>query len=411
MIKFTEGDLTFSGQRASQLAKEYGTPLYVYDMMTLRGNIDAIRKAIPYAPLSLHFACMANNNIFLLREMRRVGVGVFACTPTELIVAGRAGFCGKEVVFTGSSLSDSEVATVAEAHVTVNADSSWQIEGFRRSGGLTSIGIRVTPELESHTVTLNGSIGANSRMGILESDVPVLVRAAESRGIVINGTHMYVGTNIMDFETFKKPFDRLVHISRGLTGLEYVDIGGGFGVPVCSENMQFNWGAFGSFLSKEMSALSRSLGKSIELKLEPGRAIIASAGVLLTRVTDVKCRRDRVFVGTDTSLSNFARPYVYQEFHAVELADDSLSRNTNENVTICGNTAAANDVFARYDLFPSLRVGDLLAIRNAGAYGMSMSSHFCGRLRPAEVAVDENSVTLIRRRESEDGFLCGQVLG
>jgi diaminopimelate decarboxylase len=352
---------------------------------------------------------MANNNLFLLRQIRSLGIGAFACTPTELAVLQKAGFCGKEIVFAGSNLSDEEIAIIAKAGVFVNADSVTQIEAFARLAGASVHGIRVTPELMVRSRILNSSIGEHCRMGILESDIPMAIESARTNGVILRGTHMYVGTSIDDYSEFKEPLDRLVHVSRNLKSLEYVDIGGGFGVPINPDQKEFDWKSFGAFLSAKMSELSGSLDKTIELKLEPGRAIIASAGVLLTRVTEVKRSKDRVFVGTDTSLSNFIRPYLYHQSHSIELAASSLSRKTEENVFLCGNTAASNDILAQYSNYPFAEKGDILAIRSVGAYGMSMSSHFCGRLRPAEVAIDGNTVTLIRKRELEDDFLSGQL--
>ena len=137
------------------------------------------------------------------------------------------------------------------------------------------------------------------------------------------------------------------------------------------------------------------------LKLEPGRSIVGSAGLLLTRVMDMKKRDETTFVGIDASLANFARTYIYRQPHRIILANRPNARREVRNVAVTGNSVAGNDIFAVGLTLPRIKVGDLLAILDVGAYGYSMSSHFCGRVRPAEILIADGSCKLIRERESE----------
>lgn len=203
--------------------------------------------------------------------------------------------------------------------------------------------------------------------------------------------------------------DRLLSFAEKFKNLEYIDIGGGFGVQGKLNERVFDWQMFGSAITDRMTKLCGLLNREIELKMEPGRSIIGNAGILLARVTEVMRRNKRTYIGIDTSLSNFARPYIYGQQHEIILTSDYTERPKEENVYICGNTVASGDYLAKNISFPRVEKGDLLAIMCTGAYGFSMSSHFCCRMRPAEVMIKDNNICLIREREAIESFVKGQL--
>lgn len=390
------------------LAEKFGTPLYVYDVDTLTNNVNIIHRAISYSPMKLHFACMANNNITLLRELNSLSAGIFVCTPGELRIAQIAGFKPNQIVLTGCNFSDSEIRQIVTSGATLIAGSLRQLFEFSKHEGINKLGLRFCLNINLPSETINPSVGIDSRIGLQEKNLQQAIDMVEEMKVVINGIHTYIGTNMLQHTYFLQAIDILLTIAKRLKNLEYVDIGGGFGVPSGLSEEPFNWREFGTAISEKMKRFSKSINRNIELKLEPGRSIIGTAGILLTRVVEVKQQNGLTFIGTDTSMSNFARPYIYDQFHEVLLVEDSNSRPLEQNVFIGGNTVASKDFLAKNITLPAIEKGDLLAIMNTGAYGFSMSSHFCCRLRPAEVMVKGNDVRLIRERETTDSLIKGQ---
>ncbi len=259
-----------------------------------------------------------------------------------------------------------------------------------------------TNGFESNTGIGTGGI---PRFGMDAAEIAACVRDARSAGIEAFGLQMYAGTCIYESRVLLAAIDRVLEIAATIENLRYIDIGGGFGIPYADSQRPFRWAEFGRAVTKRMTAASRKRPRLIELKLEPGRSIIGSAGLLLTRVIDIKRHQGVTFVGVDTSVGNFARTYIYGQAHRIILANRPNARLELRNVAVTGNSIAHNDLFAVDLKFPRVNVGDLLAILDAGAYGYSMSSQFCGRVRPAEVLMKDGGCKLIRERESEKALL------
>ena len=395
--------------RLLEIVDRFGTPLYVYDAARIRENLARIRNTIQYRPLRIHFAVMSNANLALLRLVRGCGAGVHASSPGELALATRAGFGAAEIVVTGCNFTEPEIEKIARARCAVNADSLGQMEKFIRIGGLREVGIRLNSEMKPPRGAINVAVGHNSRLGMDKADIPRARRLAERSGVRLVGLQMYSGTNILDPRHFLRELDELIAAAREFPDLRYIDLGGGFGIPYRESQRPFDWRALEMQVSPRMNSLSRGKQAPVELKLEPGRCVIGDAGVLVSRVVDVKRRSGTVFVGCDTGLSNFARPYVYGQFHRTTVIYRGRTRGKRSRLVICGNTVAARDILSEpMPSLPAPREGDLVVFFDVGAYGFSMSSHFCARLQPAEVLVDGKAIRLIRKREETKSLWHGQ---
>ena len=395
--------------RLLEITDRFGTPLYVYDAARIRENLARICDTIHYRPLRIHFAVMSNANLALLRLVRGRGAGVHASSPGELALALRAGFSAAEIVVTGCNFTEPEIKKIARSRCAVNADSLGQLEKFIRIGGLREVGIRLNSETKSPRGAINVAAGRNSRMGVDKADVPRARRLAERSGARLVGLQMYSGTNILDPGHFLRELDELIAAAREFPDLRYIDLGGGFGIPYRESERPFEWRALETQVSPRLHTLSLKKQAPVELKLEPGRCVIGDAGVLVSRVVDVKRRSGTVFVGCDTGLSNFARPYVYGQFHRTTVIYKKRTREKRSRLVICGNTVAAGDILSEpMPSVPEPREGDLVVFLDVGAYGFSMSSHFCGRLRPAEVLVDGKAIRLIRKQEETKSLWQGQ---
>jgi diaminopimelate decarboxylase len=219
---------------------------------------------------------------------------------------------------------------------------------------------------------------------------------------------MYAGTNTRRLDRFLSCFDRTLRAADALPDLDFVDLGGGYGVSYRDGESALDVATLGREVAARMRALSDARGRAIRLLLEPGRILVAAAGTLLMRVVSVKLRGGRRYVGTDATVGNVAVESVYHPFHRVEaLAPRSPALDVPTQV--CGNTTHSRDFLSRDCRLPALEKGDLLALRDVGAYGYAVSSHFLNRPRPAEVVLDGEEEHLTTRRETLDDLLATQV--
>jgi diaminopimelate decarboxylase len=275
------------------------------------------------------------------------------------------------------------------------------------------LSVRINPELgaghHEHVITA----GKASKFGIWEKDAFKAYQTAKKAGVKKFGIHMHIGSGIMDAYPLVKAADKLLSIAKaihdnvGIT-FDFIDFGGGIGVPYKPEEKEVNLEVFSDKLVGlfKTRIAEYSLGKP-ELWLEPGRYLVADAGVLLTRVNTLKSTPFRRFAGIDAGFNTLIRPAMYGSYHHVLVAN-KLNQPSTEEYDLAGPLCESGDVLARERLLPQLSEGDLLAVLNAGAYGFSMSSQYNSKPRPAEVLVNKGRYELIRKRETFQDLLRGQ---
>ncbi len=389
--------IPFDAETAQGLIELYGSPLYVYDAQTLVESAEAISSAVSYPHTRFFFAAVTNGNIHLLSILRKLGWGLHANTPGDVFLALKAGFTADNIVYSGSNLTQDEMRELLEWRVSIlNLDSVSQLRlltvALEGTDWRPRIGLRVNiPELNRA-----------SRIGVRVNEFDKAVEIARAAGLCIEGIHFYRGTGTNSTEAFTGAIDDLIAAALQLPDWSFLDFGGGFGYSYHVNRPSFVWEEFGIELAKRLQDLPRK----IDLLIEPGRAVIAAAGVLLARVISVKYREGKQIVGVDTTVSNLSVPAVhgiYREVHA--FSDRQLTYKTD----ICGNTTFSRDYLGRDLQLPALEEGDLIAILDSGAYGYAMSSHFLHRPRPAEVLIEHKAARLIRRREDYGVLLNNQM--
>jgi diaminopimelate decarboxylase len=387
-----------SKERAAALVARFGSPLYVYDAEAVRGAYHDLVAAFPYTPLDLHYAIVCNKNRYLVRALAALGAGVHANTPGDAHAALAAGVPAARIVYSGSNLDGADLDYVLERGFALNLDSMDQMRDLAAHGYEGPIGLRFLIDEEERL----------NRIGLAPAELRDAVGLARECGITVAGLHMYAGTNTRRVERFLSCFSRLLEAAAELPDLEFVDLGGGYGVGYREEEAPLDLGSLGHEVTDRMEALSEARGRRIRLILEPGRTLVSAAGTLLTRVVSVKERGGRRYVGTDTTVANLAVESVYHPHHRVEAImarGDVLDVPTE----VCGNTTHSRDFVARSCRLPALERGDLLALHVVGAYGYAMASHFLNRPRPAEVVLDGEEEHLTTRRETLDDLLATQV--
>jgi len=413
-------ELQIGGVAAARLADDFGTPLYVYDAAEIRRAFARIVRANPYQPVQIHYACVTNANIAILRMIRAMGGGIHANTWGDAVMALHAGFPRQDIVYSGSNITAEDFGNIFSEGVAVNLNSLSQLRQyakrlheFDREHGrsletLRRVGLRI--HLEDKM--------PYSRMGVKVSELDEARAVAGQEGLRLAGVHYYRGTGTIHINHFLEPFPWLMGVARRLgETIEYVDVGGGFGYPYIPGGPDdFDWEYFGARMSEMLEELSAAVGRRIRLILEPGRSVVAASGFLLTRVVGVDRRAAGGQVaGVDTTVSHISSETfrVYGGYRRIVLA----GRQSDEPpvpTDVVGSTTFSDDYIGRAPrnertdrgmYLPPLREGDLLAVLDAGGYGFAFASNFLNKPRPAEVMVDGGTARVVRRRETYDDML------
>jgi len=382
---------------ARDLIARFGSPLYVYDAERVRRNYENFRAAFSCAPFETHFAIVCNKNRLLVRTLHELGAGIHANTPGDAFAAMAAGVPPGRIVYSGTNLSEADFEFLISRGIRMNLDSLDQLRDAAKFGAREA-GLRFLIDDENHP----------NRIGVAADELAVALEFAKRSGVRITGLHMYAGTNTRRTERFLECFDRMIEASSRLPDLEFLDGGGGYGVSYEDRQSPLDLESLGAAISERMTTISARRGRPIRLILEPGRTLVADAGVLLATVVSAKERGGRRYIGVDTTVGNIVVPSVYHERHrivpvsprgpAIEIPAD-----------VCGNTTHSRDFLGRDLRLPHLQPGDLLKIEDVGAYGYAMSSHFLNRPRPAEVVLDRGEAHLTTRRETFEDLLATQL--
>lgn len=403
-----ERELLCDGVSLSSIADAAGTPIYVYSADTLRARYRAIDRAFGGYPHALHYALKANSTFALARLMRELGSGADANSIWEIELARRAGFAPSDIVFTGVGKSSSELECAVPLGLkAINIESPGEllrVEAIAaRSGRAARIAIRINPDIDANSHPHISTGLKTTKFGVALDTADELLSAIGGRpDLKLVAIHVHVGSQITDLDPLKRAAALLVRLAADLgrngVALEYLDFGGGLGISYDGRSVPS--------LEDYVSALVAQVrGIDLPIVIEPGRMIAGPAGVLLARVVDVK-PRDEVsdFAILDAGMTELLRPALYGAFHRIELVR-ARDGDPVRRYEIVGPVCETSDVLGSDRTLPSLEVGDLVAIRDTGAYGSAMASNYNRRPLPPEVLVDGGRWRLIRRRQTIDDML------
>lgn len=399
--------LTIGGVPARALVERFGSPLYVYDAEVIRKQYQRLASAFDGVRVRLLYACKANSNMAVLRYIHGLGAHIDAVSSNEVELALRCGVPAHEILYTPNCVPFEEVDQVVAHGVLVNIDNISILERFGQKYGSTPCSIRINPHIlaggNSHIQT--GHI--DSKFGISIHQMRHVLRIIRAYGMKIVGLHMHTGSEILDSETFLTGAEILFDMAEQFPDLTFLDFGSGFKVPYKPDDVATDVEALGTAISRRFQEFCTAYGRELELWFEPGKFLVSDSGWLLTTVTVLKQTPSCVFLGTDSGLHHLIRPMFYDAYHGIVNADHL--EGTERIYTVVG-CICETDTFGVDRKLTETHEGDILGIRNAGAYGYAMSSNYNLRARPAEVLVLDGEPHLIRRRETLDDILATQVM-
>jgi diaminopimelate decarboxylase len=378
----------------SELLGRFGSPLYVYDLAEVERRYRSFTAAFPYEPIDCHYAIVCNKNPLLVRRLVALGAGVHANTPGDAHAALEAGVPAERIVYSGTNLTGADFDFLVGRGIHLNLDSLDQLRDLAARGDTDRAGLRL----------LVDPAEKRSRIGVAPDELPEALAMAADAGIRLVGLHMYAGTNTRRASRFLETFAVLERASDRLPDLEEIDVGGGFGIGYGDGEPDVDLDTVGAAIAARMEALSARRGRRIGLVLEPGRILVGAAGTLLATVVSVKERGGRRYVGVDTTVGSIAVPSVYHVHHRIE-AVAPRGPVLDVPTDVCGNTTHSGDFLGRDVRLPALAKGDVLALRDVGAYAYASASHFLNRPRPAEVVLTGETAVRTTRREMLDDLL------
>lgn len=365
------------------IARRWGTPVYVYDGEIVTARIGELLRHFKGA--EFHYAIKANPNPSILKLIKAAGIGVEAVSPGELLLAGHVGFKKQKISFTSASATEEELVLAAKLAGTVHLDSLYQLDVWGRNNLGPSVSLRLNQGIGAghHAHVITG--GPDSKFGISLEDLPKAKALAAAYNLRITGIQQHIGSNVLDEKLFLRAVTLLLDTARMLPDVTRVDFGGGFGVPYDPNQKRLNMKSLGSLWKKETECFVKESGREVSFAFEPGRYIVAEAGTLLVSVTDIKETSKHRFVGVNSGFNHLVRHAMYGSYHHVVNLSQRRAKKTL--VSIAGNICESGDLFAVDREIASPSVGDVLAIENAGAYGMSMSSLYNMRALPREILI------------------------
>ncbi len=395
------------GVPATQIAAQFGSPVYVYNAEVIEQQFQKINNAFAACKTKFHYALKALNNINILKLLKQQGAGLDAVSITEVQLGLRAGFEPGEIMYTPNCVSFNEIKQAVELGVHINIDNLAALELFGAEYGNTvPCCIRLNPHIMAggHTHISVGHI--DSKFGISIYQVPHIKRIVESLNIKVNGLHMHTGSDILDSGVFLQGAQLLFNAAINFPDLQFMDFGSGFKVAYKDGDVVTDIETLGAEVCQAFNQFCTEYGRPLELWFEPGKYLVSQSGYLLVEANVVKQTTSTVFVGVNSGQNHLIRPMFYDAYHHIENVSNVGGKKRVYSVVgyICETDTLGYD-----RQLSEVREGHILAIHNAGAYGFSMANNYNARLRPAEVLVHQGQAHLIRQRETLEDLIKGEI--
>ena len=381
-----------------ELAREYGTPLYVYDGNRIIEQYKKLKNAFPGDHVKIKYALKSLNNTNILKLLKKHGAGLDAVSIHEVQLGLEAGFPATEILFTPNCVSFEEIRKGVEAGVQVNIDSISMLEHFgHHYQDTVPCCIRINPHIVGGGNTHIQTGHIDSKFGISIHQLRHVLRIVEKEKIKVTGLHMHTGSDILDAGVFVQGAELLLETAMQFRDLEFIDFGSGFKVAYKEGDVTTDICELGKAITERFEAFCKEYGRRLELWFEPGKFLVSESGYLLVSVNVVKQTTSTVFAGVGSGQNHLIRPMFYDAYH--HIVNISHPEGNPRIYTVVGYICET-DTFGWDRKLNEVREGDVLAICNAGAYGYTMSNNYNARPRPAEVLILDGKAHLIRKAET-----------
>lgn len=406
-MELKKNKYTIGGLSVTDLARQHGSPLYIYDTSVMIRQYERITSSFSGARVKINYACKALTNINVLKLFRNLGSGLDAVSVQEVELGLRAGFAPQDILYTPNCVSIEEIEEAVELGVRINIDNIAILEEFgNKHGARVPVCVRINPHVLGGGNNKISTGHIDSKFGISIYQMPHVHRIVETNQMKIEGIHMHTGSDILDMETFLRASEIMFETAKEFKELDYVDFGSGFKVPYKTDDVATDVEALGKDLSRRFNRFCDEYGKELTLIFEPGKFLVSEAGSFVARVNVIKQTTSTVFAGLDTGMNHFIRPMFYDAYH--EIINVSKPGGKTRIYTVVGYICET-DTFGWNRKISEAAEGDYLLFKNAGAYCYAMSSNYNSRFRPAEVMVHQGKDHLIRKREDMEDLLRNQI--
>ncbi|MGP1478349.1 MAG: diaminopimelate decarboxylase [Capnocytophaga sp.] len=389
------------------IAHTFGSPVYVYDAEKIGSQYHRLVNAFSAVPkLRINYAMKALSNISVLKLMKDLGTGLDTVSIQEVQLGLLAGFAPEQIIFTPNGVSMNEIEEAMRLGVQLNIDNLSFLEQFGTQHPEVPVCIRINPHVMAGGNSKISVGHIDSKFGISIHQIPHILRIVENTKMHINGIHMHTGSDILDIDVFLYAAEILFDTAKHFKDLQFVDFGSGFKVPYKEGDIQTNIEELGERLGARFLAFCQEYGRELTLAFEPGKFLVSEAGRFLVKVNVVKQTTSTVFAGVDSGFNHLIRPMLYGATHFIENLSNPDGKKRFYSVVgyIC-----ETDTFASNRQIAEITEGDILCFHNAGAYCYTMASNYNSRLRPAEVLWQNGEAKLIRKAETFEDLIRGQI--
>ena len=412
-FEYRQGELYCEQVPVSQIAKQVGTPCYIYSHATLIRHIRAYDSAFKNVPHLIAFAMKANSNLAILRLMAKEGSGVDIVSGGELFRALKAGVAPSKIVFAGVGKNAEEIRAALKAGILMfNIETSAEMHAIddvaASVGKIAPVALRINPDIDPKTHPYISTGLKKSKFGIAADRALEEFRVASTlKHIHIVGVHAHIGSQLTEVTPFVESLKKVIVLVNTLKGqginIRYLNIGGGLGITYSDEKPP---------LPHELADAVSPLvtGLDLTLVMEPGRVIVGNAGILVTKALYEKIGESKRFIIVDAAMNDLIRPSLYSAYHDIRPVSEALNHRPKHSVDVVGPVCESGDFLAKDRSLPEVKPGDLLAVMSAGAYGFVMASNYNSRPRVPEVLIKDNEVHVIRARESYDDLVRGETI-
>jgi diaminopimelate decarboxylase len=390
-----------------KIAEEFGTPIYVYHGEKIENQYQRLKNAFIGVNVHLHYAMKALNNVNILRLLKKQGCGLDAVSIQEVQLGLRAGFEGQQIMFTPNCVDFDEIKEAVKLGAIINIDNISILEQFGHEyGSSIPCCLRLNPHIMAggHSHISVGHI--DSKFGISIYQLRHVQRVISSHKICVNGLHMHTGSDILDAEVFLRGAELLFEAAESFPDLEFMDFGSGFKVGYKEGDIVTDIEQMGERISEAFKAFCGRYGRELELWFEPGKFIVSESGSLLVKANVIKQTTSTVFVGVNSGQNHLIRPMFYDAYHHIE---NISNPNATPRIYSVVGYICETDTLGYDRKLAEVKEGDILRIKNAGAYAYSMSNNYNARLRPAEVLFYNGKAHLIRKQETLEDITRNEI--